>query len=56
MDAIPDFGEVMTAVCNSNGNKVAFTAASSSLTPLPSIFIWFLDEDSVQSHHFNRSK
>uniref|UniRef100_A0ABL0EJ54 Anaphase-promoting complex subunit 4 WD40 domain-containing protein n=1 Tax=Rhodnius prolixus TaxID=13249 RepID=A0ABL0EJ54_RHOPR len=55
MDAIPDFGEVMTAVCNSNGNKVAFTAASSSLTPLPSIFIWFLDEDSVQSHHFNRS-
>ncbi|KAF6215141.1 hypothetical protein GE061_009892 [Apolygus lucorum] len=54
IEAIDDFGEVISAVCNSNGTKVALTAASSSLTPMPAIFVWSIDEDTMFSHYFNK--
>ncbi|BES89280.1 Hypothetical protein NTJ_02087 [Nesidiocoris tenuis] len=55
IEAIDDFGEVISAVCNSNGSKVALTAASSGLTPMPAIFVWSIDEDTMYSHFFNSS-
>lgn len=56
IEAIEDFGEVIAAVCNSNGSKVALTAASSSLTPMPAIFVWSIEEDTMYSHYFNSAK
>ncbi|XP_014248149.1 intraflagellar transport protein 140 homolog [Cimex lectularius] len=53
IEAISDFGEVISAVCNSNGTKVALTIASSNLTPIPGIYVWCIEEDVISSHHFH---
>ncbi|CAH1389189.1 unnamed protein product [Nezara viridula] len=53
IEAIADFGEVITAVCNSAGTRVAFTIAKNNLLPSPAVFLWNIDVDSVQSYFFN---
>jgi hypothetical protein len=32
-DAIDDFGEIITATCNSNGTKVSITVAKVQMSP-----------------------
>lgn len=56
IEAIADFGEVITAVCNSTGTRVAFTIAKNNLLPSPAVFLWNIDVDSVQSYFFNADK
>lgn len=51
-DCIPDFAEVINARTNSSGTKVAFSVAGASLMPLPKVYVWDMESDTIQCHSF----
>ncbi|XP_046399396.1 intraflagellar transport protein 140 homolog [Ischnura elegans] len=44
-DVIPDFGEVISAKCNSDGTKMSLTIAKSDLFPDTKLYIWNINRD-----------
>ena len=55
-DYIHDFGEVISAKCNSNATKVSILIAQSSLIPDPKLYIWDVENDAILYFNFASGK
>lgn len=51
---IDEFGEVIQLRLNSNGTKVSFTAANLNLVPMPHLYVWDQDLDTIYIKHFDK--
>nr|CAD7588439.1 unnamed protein product [Timema genevievae] len=51
-EAVSDFGEVISASCNSNGTKVSISIAKSNFLPDTKLFLWDIESDSLQYFNF----
>ncbi|XP_054283383.1 intraflagellar transport protein 140 homolog [Macrosteles quadrilineatus] len=51
-DSISDFAEVICARANANGTRVALSVAGSNLLPLPQVYVWDMESDTILSHSF----
>ena len=55
-DHIQDFGEVISAKCNSTATKVSILIAQSNLIPDPKLYIWDVENDSILYFNFASGK
>lgn len=55
-DMCADFGEIIQAKSNSNGNKIALTLAAANLIPDGRVYIWDIDTDSLVHYDFRNNK
>ncbi|XP_046687585.1 intraflagellar transport protein 140 homolog [Homalodisca vitripennis] len=53
VDSISDFAEVMCARTNATGTRVALSVAGANLLPLPKIYVWDMETDSMLCHSFS---
>ncbi|KAK3865459.1 hypothetical protein Pcinc_025661 [Petrolisthes cinctipes] len=51
-DAIKDFGEIISARCNSTGTRVSLAVAQTSLMPDPKLYIWDAENDAITFFNF----
>ncbi|KAF0771516.1 Uncharacterized protein FWK35_00000315 [Aphis craccivora] len=51
---IDDYGEAIQLRLNSNGTKVSFTAANLNLVPMPRLYVWDRDLDTIYVKHFEK--
>lgn len=51
---IDEYGEAIQLRLNSNGTKVSFTAANLNLVPMPRLYIWDRDLDTLYVKHFEK--
>lgn len=52
IDAIKDFGEVISARCNCTGTRVSIAVAQTSLLPDPKLYIWDIENDNITYFNF----
>nr|CAD7263176.1 unnamed protein product [Timema shepardi] len=55
-EAVSDFGEVISASCNSNGTKVSISIAKSNFLPDTKLFLWDIESDSLQYFNFSTGR
>ncbi|KAK4874572.1 hypothetical protein RN001_013932 [Aquatica leii] len=53
-DMCTDFGEIIQAKINSNGTKVALTLAAASLVPDGKLYIWDIEQDTLNLYDFRK--
>ena len=53
---ITNFGEVISAKCNSNATKVSILVAHSNLIPDPKLYVWDVENDSILYFNFSSGK
>ena len=53
---ITNFGEVISAKCNSNATKVSILVAHSNLIPDPKLYIWDVENDVILYFNFSSGK
>ncbi|XP_025195129.1 LOW QUALITY PROTEIN: intraflagellar transport protein 140 homolog [Melanaphis sacchari] len=51
---IDDYGEAIQLRLNSNGTKVSFTAANLNLVPMPRLYVWDRDLDTIYVKNFEK--
>ncbi|RZF46866.1 hypothetical protein LSTR_LSTR008247 [Laodelphax striatellus] len=56
MESLDDFGEVICARVNANGTRVSLSVAGVNLLPLPAVYVWDLENDSLSCHSFSADK
>lgn len=54
-DMCADFGEIIQAKSNSNGNKIALTLAAANLIPDGKVYIWDIDTDCLINYDFRNN-
>lgn len=54
-DMCEDFGEIIQAKSNSNGNKIALTVAAANLIPDGKVYVWDIDSDALIFYDFRKS-
>lgn len=54
-DMCTDFGEIIQAKANSNGNKIALTLAAANLIPDGKLYVWDVDTDILTHYDFRKT-
>lgn len=55
-DMCADFGEIIQAKANSNGNKIALTVAAANLIPDGKVYVWDIDTDSLVNYDLKKNE
>lgn len=53
-DIINDFGEIIQAKTNANGNKIVFTLAGANLIPDGKLYVWDIETDTLLTYDFKK--
>ena len=55
-EKVKDFGEIISAKCNKNGNRISAIIANSNLVPDPKLYVFDLENDTFTYFNFKTGK